>query len=90
LLFWEHNGNAAMREGDWKLVRVSGGPWELYDVAKDRTELHDLAAVEPSRVKDLEAKWNAWAKRTGALPKPDKQTKQAAKQKSPGGAITEE
>jgi arylsulfatase len=79
-LCWEHNGNAAIREGNWKLVRVSGGPWELYDLAKDRTELHDLAAAEPARAKELEAKWNVWAKRTGALPKPEKVTKQAVKQ----------
>jgi arylsulfatase len=70
-LCWEHEGNAAILEGDWKLVRLRGYPWELYNLAKDRTELHDLAASEPDRVKDLEAKWNVWAKRIGALPKPD-------------------
>lgn len=79
-LFWEHNGNAAVREGDWKLVRVSGGPWELYDLAKDRSELRDLASAESARAKELEANWNAWAKRTGALPKPDKPSKRAVRQ----------
>jgi arylsulfatase len=85
---WEHEGNAAILEGDWKLVRLHGYPWELYNLSKDRTELHNLAANEPVRVKDLAAKWNAWANRTGVLPKPEpeplpstvKERKQAKKQ----------
>ncbi len=44
-LYWEHEGNAAVRVGDLKLVRLGGkGPWELYDLAADRTEQRDLAA----------------------------------------------
>ena len=47
-IYWEHEGNAAIRVGDWKLVRLGrDGPWELYDLKTDRTELHDLAAAEP-------------------------------------------
>ena len=38
-LYWEHEGNAAVRAGDWKLVRLGAhGAWELYDLAADRTE----------------------------------------------------
>ncbi len=44
-MFWEHEGNAAVRIGRWKLVRKYPGPWELYDMEADRTELHDLAAA---------------------------------------------
>jgi arylsulfatase len=62
-LAWEHEGNRALREGDWKLVAIKGGPWELYDLRTDRVELHDLAAAQPERVKDMAAKWDAWAKR---------------------------
>jgi arylsulfatase A-like enzyme len=70
-LYWEHEGNAAVRVGDWKLVRYhQNGPWELYDMAADRTELHDLAAAQPDRAKDLLAKWNAWAKRVHVEPAP--------------------
>lgn len=69
-LFWEHNENAAIREGDWKLVRTSHGPWELYKMDADRTELHNLAAAKPELVSELESKWNAWAARAGVLPKP--------------------
>jgi arylsulfatase len=68
-LFWEHEGNRAFRVGDWKLVAKSpAGKWELYDMAKDRTETHDLAAEQPERVKEMTAKWEAFAKRTNVLP----------------------
>ena len=70
-LYWEHEGNAAIRVGDWKLVRMGGkGPWELYDLKKDRTELHDLSAQEPDKAKDLTVKWEAWAERTHVKPYP--------------------
>ena len=57
-LYWEHGGNAAIRVGDWKLVRAGGkGPWELYNLKSDRTELHNLAAEKPELVKQLVEKW---------------------------------
>jgi arylsulfatase A-like enzyme len=67
-LFWEHEGNRAIREGNWKLVAVSDKPWRLYDLSVDRTEQNDLAAKYPERVKDLAAKWDAWAERADVLP----------------------
>jgi arylsulfatase len=68
-LFWEHEGNRAVRIGKWKVVaKDPAGPWELYDMEKDRTELHDLAARQPDRVKEMTAKWEAYAKRTNVLP----------------------
>jgi arylsulfatase len=70
-LYWEHEGNAAVRVGDWKLVRLGrNGPWELYNLKADRTELHDLAASEPARAADLAAKWDAWASRVNVKPYP--------------------
>jgi arylsulfatase len=69
-LYWEHEGNAAVRVGDYKLVRKGGGgQWELYDLVKDRTELGDLAGQMPDKVKELAAKWNAWAERCHVLEK---------------------
>ena len=71
-LFWEHEGNAAIRDGDWKLVRLGrDGPWELYNLKADRTELHDLAAVQPKKAKELIAKWDAWAERARVKPYPE-------------------
>ena len=57
-LWWSHDGNRALRVGDWKIVASGPGtPWELYDLATDRGESHDLAALEPERVKELAALW---------------------------------
>jgi len=67
-LFWEHESNRAVREGDWKLVAKEGQPWELYNIANDRIESHNLAAAEPSRTSDLAAKWDAYAARANVLP----------------------
>ncbi|MCL5271140.1 MAG: arylsulfatase [bacterium] len=70
-LFWEHEGNRAIREGCWKLVaRGRYGAWELYDMEKDRTELHDLAAAMPDKVKTMAADWDAFAHRTHVIPWP--------------------
>ena len=72
-LFWEHEGNRAIRVGDWKLVAAGGnGPWELYDMKVDRTELHDLSGVQPERAKSLADQWEAWAKRANVKPYPGK------------------
>jgi len=70
-LFWEHEGNAAVRVGDMKLVRQNAkGPWELYDMKADRTEQHNLAQQQPEQVTALSDKWNAWAKRANVIPSP--------------------
>ncbi|MEJ7595108.1 MAG: arylsulfatase [Planctomycetaceae bacterium] len=70
-LFWEHEGNAAVRVGDLKLVRIGrNGPWELYDLKTDRTEQNDLASDHPERVKELAAKWDGWAARVHVKPYP--------------------
>jgi arylsulfatase A-like enzyme len=70
-LYWEHEGNAAVRVGDLKLVRLGrNGPWELYDMGKDRTEQDNLAAAQPDKVKELAGKWNAWARRANVIPYP--------------------
>jgi arylsulfatase len=60
-LWWLHQGNRAIRVGDWKLVAVKDGPWELYDLAKDRSETHDLAAEQPNKVRELAAHWEKFA-----------------------------
>ena len=60
-LFWEHEGNAAVRDGQWKLVREYQKPWELYDVSMDRTELNDLAVTKPELRDRLISQWSEWA-----------------------------
>jgi arylsulfatase len=56
-LWWLHEGNRAVRAGDWKLVADRDRPWELYNLAVDRAENHNLAAEDPPRVNKLEQLW---------------------------------
>lgn len=69
-LFWEHEGNRAIRSGEWKLVSKHPGSWELYHIPTDRTEMNDLATQHPDRVGEMSAQWNTWAKRVGVMPWP--------------------
>jgi arylsulfatase len=69
-LFWEHEGNKAIRDGRWKLVRRHRAPWELFDMEADRTEQHDLIEQHPEIAMRLEAAWNDWAKRAYVDPWP--------------------
>ena len=68
-MFWEHEGNAAVRIGRWKLVKRYPRDWELYDMDADRTELHDLATQESERVADMARQYDAWAERCGVIPR---------------------
>ncbi|MFK7821888.1 MAG: arylsulfatase [Planctomycetaceae bacterium] len=61
-IYWEHEGNAAMRWGDWKLVREYQKPWELYRINEDRTELNDLAKTSDAQRNKMVAMWEMWAK----------------------------
>ncbi len=76
-IYWEHEGNRAIRVGDWKLVaKGRRGPWELYNIARDRSEQNDLAASEPERVRQLAEMWQTWAERANVLPlNPSKKTR---------------
>jgi arylsulfatase len=68
-VFWEHEGNRALREGKWKLVAKGvGGRWELYDMEADRSELNDLAGDDPERVKAMAEKWYRIALSTDVIP----------------------
>ncbi len=67
-IFWEHEGNRAVRDGRWKLVSEFPGAWELYDMEWDRTELHDLSKERPEIVRRLSGLYDEWAGRTGVLP----------------------
>ena len=53
---------AAVRDGDWKLIRIRGHDPLLFNLAGDLAEAHDLAVTEPARVKDLLKKIEAWEK----------------------------
>ena len=85
-LYWEHEGNRAIRIGKWKLVskpnrkprlfdlieELPADDWEVYNIEADRTEMNDLASKYPEMVNDMSAKWMTWAKRVLVIPKPEK------------------
>ncbi|MBN2295964.1 MAG: arylsulfatase [Pirellulales bacterium] len=58
LLWWLHEGNRAIRVGDWKLVAAKNDSWELYDLSNDRAESHNLVQERPEKAKELESLWN--------------------------------
>ncbi|WP_036745288.1 arylsulfatase [Paenibacillus sp. UNC451MF] len=68
-LFFEHEGNACIREGKWKLVCNYPEPWELFDMEEDRTEMHNLAARHPELVKEMSRKYEEWAERSRVVPR---------------------
>ncbi len=69
-LYFEHEGNRAIRSGDWKLVSLRDQPWELYDFKTTRTELKNLANEYPAIVKNLSKQWKTWAKKNQVSPLP--------------------
>ena len=73
-IYWEHEGNRAIRVGDWKLVSKFKQPWELYRMSDDRIEMHDLTKEYPEVASELASRWDRWAERAYVLPlKPKKQ-----------------
>lgn len=70
-IFWEHEGNKAVRLGKYKLVSQWSNEkettWELYDMETDRTEIHNLALKIPDMVKKLNKEYNDWATKNHVL-----------------------
>jgi arylsulfatase len=73
-IYWEHEGNRAIRDGRWKLVAKEDHPWELYDMQSDRTETRDLVTAPDKpgaysgQAESLSARWDAWAERANVVP----------------------
>ncbi|MFC1766537.1 sulfatase/phosphatase domain-containing protein, partial [Planctomycetota bacterium] len=83
-LYFEHEGNRAIRKGNWKLVaKEAKGTWQLYDMETDRTEMNNLAGSNPELVQQLAKEWEDWAARALVKPSPFfKKSKDAAAPKS--------
>lgn len=85
-LFWEHEGNAAIRVANRKLVRQGiRGKWELFDLNTDRTEQHDLADDHGDEVERLRQQWKRWATTSNVLPKPEAKKRKTGKNKNKNG-----
>jgi arylsulfatase A-like enzyme len=54
-LWWLHEGNRALRVGDWKIVADARSDWALYDLSNDRGESRNLAAARPDTLRELVA-----------------------------------
>jgi arylsulfatase A-like enzyme len=68
-LWWFHEGNRALRIGDWKLVAAANDPWSLYDIKADRAEQNDLAAKMPEKAKEMADLWQKQADAIAAMAK---------------------
>ena len=84
-IYWEHEGNRAVRMNKWKLVSKASkqnsfiwdsmanlelSQWELFDMEVDRTEMNDIAEDHSDKVAQMAGMWKEWAERVGALPRP--------------------
>ncbi len=80
--FYSMLGSRAIWHEGWKAVTdhptIAGwsnfnlDEWQLYDTETDRSELHDLAAENPDKVKELVNLWFAQAGANGAFPLDDR------------------
>ncbi|ROQ21706.1 arylsulfatase [Marinimicrobium koreense] len=62
-IFFEHEGNRAVRDGRWKLVSRLLGSWRLYDMDADRTETVDLFQKHPDIAQSMILQYEKWAQR---------------------------
>ena len=69
-IYFEHEGNRAVRMGEWKAVSKFPEDWELYNLAADRSELENLASREPQLLSELVTLYENWAQRV-KVPDPE-------------------
>lgn len=67
-MFWEHQGNRAVRWKNWKAVwDYKVKKWELYDIVNDRIETSDLSDENTDILNQMINKWNLWANKVNVL-----------------------
>ncbi|WP_027137449.1 arylsulfatase [Gaetbulibacter saemankumensis] len=70
-IFFEHEGNKAVRLGKYKLVQRwvrNKDNWELYDMEADRSETKNLINEMPEKANEMKAMYDEWAARSNVLP----------------------
>lgn len=60
MLFWRRGVAAAVRQGDWKLIRVAENPILLFNLKTDISETTNLASKNPQKVKELLRALQQW------------------------------
>lgn len=63
----KHRGQRALRDGDWKYLRVDGIDY-LFDIPRDARERANRAAREPARLQAMRADWETWNAGMPAIP----------------------
>lgn len=60
-LHWRmnHRGQRALRDGDWKYLRVDGNDY-LFNIPADERERANLAGREPARLAAMREEWTRW------------------------------
>lgn len=67
-LFWEHAGNRAIRQGDWKLVsHYPNLDWSVYNISEDRGETKDLSKKQSTLVNQLGSAYFQWVRQNGVV-----------------------
>lgn len=66
-IYFEHEGNCAVRHHNFKLVRKFNEPWELYDMEADRTELNNLIGKNEPLTQQLLGEYESWTHRAGVM-----------------------
>ena len=59
-LFWRFGQQWAIRNGNYKLLKVADQPPQLFDLTADVGEQHDLAGAKPDVVEQLHKQYGAW------------------------------
>jgi arylsulfatase A-like enzyme len=59
--YFQFRKHAALRMGDWKIVREKpDDPWQLFNLKDDLSESKNLAREKPEILKKLEAEFDMW------------------------------
>ena len=66
-LYWRVNWGAAIRDGDWKLIRTPKNENRLFNLANDPEEIENLIEMFPDKAASSKQKLLVWE---GSLPEP--------------------
>lgn len=78
IMGWELFGQRAIRQGSWKLLRLSSelkwlvvperaDQWSLYNITEDPGEVHDLSSREPEKLAEMIALWEQYAEQHNVI-----------------------